>query len=296
MTAGSEATNRLAQLFGAGGEYTQQPTLDQLQMDPGYAFRLQQGQQALQSTLGAAGLRGSGAALKAGTRYGQEAGSQEYQNAYARFMANRAAATQGLQNLSAGGLSAAGTATNLAGQTGVNTANLYNTAGQNLGSLYGTEGSNLANIYGTAGQNLASLYGGTGSNIASLLSGSANQLGNIYTGTGANLGQAALTTGQGLASNAMTTGANLSAIQGGLGQALGQGFSNIGTIQGQQAMAPINALSSLAGQAAQAAAMYYGGGMGGALGAAAQRGSTYQAPQGFARYNPRGGLGPTLIG
>ena len=77
LQAGTQATNQLAALFGPSGEYTQQPTLEQLQMDPGYAFRMQQGQRAMESALGTSGMRGSGAALKAATRYGQEAGSQE---------------------------------------------------------------------------------------------------------------------------------------------------------------------------------------------------------------------------
>jgi len=76
MTAGGGATNQLASLFGPGGAYTAQPTYEQLQMDPGYAFRMQQGQQAMTNAARAGGLAGSGGALKAATRYGQEAGSQ----------------------------------------------------------------------------------------------------------------------------------------------------------------------------------------------------------------------------
>ena len=202
-------------------------------MDPGYAFRLQQGQQAMQSALGSSGMRGSGAALKAATRYGQEAGSQEYQNAYARFMANRAAATQALQGLSAGGLSAAGTSTGLAGQTG----------------------GNLANLYGTTGSSLANLYGGAGGNLS-----------NIYTGTGQNIANAALgTAGQG-ASTYANTGNQLANVYGNLGQGLGQGAANIGSIYAQGAMGPTNLLASLAGQAGQIGAMALGGGLGGGLG------------------------------
>jgi hypothetical protein len=238
LATGEQAVNRLGALFGQGGEYTQQPTQDQLQMDPGYAFRLAEGQRALQNTLGAGGLRGSGAALRAGTRYGQEAGSQEYQNAYARFMANRAQAVQGLQSLASGGLSAAGTATGLAGQTGANLANLYGQTGSQLSDVYGTTGTNLANIYNTAGGNL----------------------GNIYTGTGGQLSNAALTTGSQLGSNAMTTGQNMANIYGSQGQNLAQGYANIGNIQAQEAMGPTNMLASGLGQAAQLGAMALGGG------------------------------------
>jgi hypothetical protein len=69
----------------------------------------------------------------------------------------------------------------------------------------------------------------------------------------------------------MTLGQNLAGIQGGLGQALGQGYANIGTIQAQQAMGPTNMLASLAGQGMQAAALAYGGGLGGAAASAARK-------------------------
>ena len=112
MQAGAGATNQLAALFGPGGEYMRQPTLAELQMDPSYAFRFQQGQGALQNAIraGIGGANaGSGAAMRAITDYGQQAASQEYGNAYNRFMANRAQAVQGLQNLAGTGAGAAGT-------------------------------------------------------------------------------------------------------------------------------------------------------------------------------------------
>ena len=163
MTAGAGATNQLASLYGPGGAYTQQPTLEQLQMDPGYAFRFQQGQQAMTNAARAGGLAGAGSALKAATRYGQEAGSQEYQNAYARFMANRAQAVQGLQNLAGTGAGAANVASGLAGQTGGNLANVYTGTGQGIAntalgaatqgaSTYANTGNQLANVYGNLGQ------------------------------------------------------------------------------------------------------------------------------------------------
>lgn len=218
MGAGQQAVNQLAALYAPGGEYMQNPTLEQLQMDPGYAFRRQQGEQAMQSALGSSGMRGSGAALKAATRYGQEAGSQEYQNAYARFMANRAQAAQNLQNLAQGGLSAAGTATGLAGQTGGSLANLY-----------GSTGSSLANLQQNAGSNLANLYTGTGQGIANAALGTATQGAGTYANTGNQLAN----------------------VYGNLGQGLGQGAANIGSIYGQAAMGPTNLLAQALGQAGQ---------------------------------------------
>lgn len=60
---------------------TGQAALDQ---DPGYAFRLQQGTQARESSAAARGLLRSGATLKGLDEFGQQMASQEYGNAFAR--------------------------------------------------------------------------------------------------------------------------------------------------------------------------------------------------------------------
>jgi hypothetical protein len=57
--------------------------------DPGYDFRLAQGMKALQGSAAASGGLLSGPTLKAITDYSQGAASQEYQNAFNRFAANR---------------------------------------------------------------------------------------------------------------------------------------------------------------------------------------------------------------
>lgn len=188
MGAGAGAVNQLAQLFGQGGAYTQQPTYEQLQMDPGYEFRRQQGEQAMLNAARGGGLAGSGAALKAATRYGQEAGSQEYQNAYNRFMANRAQAVQGLQNLAGTGAGAAQTATGLAGSVGnALSGNQFN-VGSNLGTMASNAGSTVAGAYTGAIPTMAALtsanpYGQAMENV-----GQARASG--YVGGASALGQA----------------------------------------------------------------------------------------------------------
>ena len=92
MNAGSSAVNQLSAGLQPGGQFTQTPnvlqapTLAQLQMDPGYAWRTQQGVGALTAAGAAAGNLGSGALGTALINYGQGAGSQEYQSAFDRFM------------------------------------------------------------------------------------------------------------------------------------------------------------------------------------------------------------------
>jgi hypothetical protein len=59
--------------------------------DPGYGFRLKQGQKALDASAAARGGLISGNALKAATAFGQDMGSQEYQNAFNRYQTERQA-------------------------------------------------------------------------------------------------------------------------------------------------------------------------------------------------------------
>lgn len=54
------------------------------QQDPGYQFRLDEGNKAMNAAMSARGMAGGGAALKELTRYGQGFASNEYQNAFNR--------------------------------------------------------------------------------------------------------------------------------------------------------------------------------------------------------------------
>jgi hypothetical protein len=97
-------------------------TMDKFQQDPGYAFRLSEGQKQLDRSAAARGGLISGGALKAATRYGQDMGSQEYMNAFNRYQTERAARLNPLQSLTG------------MGQT---TANTLGTSGQNMASNVG---------------------------------------------------------------------------------------------------------------------------------------------------------------
>ena len=95
------------------------------QADPGYAFRLSEGQKALDRQAAARGGLISGGALKAAQRYGQEMGSQEYGNAYNRALTSYntdVARENQLYNRQAGLAGIGQTATNLVGQAGQNYA------------------------------------------------------------------------------------------------------------------------------------------------------------------------------
>jgi hypothetical protein len=92
--------------------------MSQFQADPGYAFRLSEGQKALDRSAAARGGLISGGALKAATRFGQDMGSQEYTNAFNRYQTERSARLNPLQSLA--GMSQ--TATNQLGAAGQNYA------------------------------------------------------------------------------------------------------------------------------------------------------------------------------
>ena len=103
---------------------------EQFQADPGYAFRLSEGQKALDRSAAARGGLISGGALKAATRFGQEMGSQEYTNAFTRYQQERAARLNPLQSLTGmGQTTAAGLGA--AGQTMASNVGNYGMAGAN---------------------------------------------------------------------------------------------------------------------------------------------------------------------
>jgi hypothetical protein len=129
-TAGTQVEQALSPTQGQFQGQGQQGSLNRnfgaadFQADPGYAFRLSEGLKGLERSAAARGGLLSGAALKGITRYNQDMGSQEYQNAYNRFNSdqstqyNRLAAMAGLGQTANGVNAAAGQ--NYANQAGSN--------------------------------------------------------------------------------------------------------------------------------------------------------------------------------
>jgi hypothetical protein len=157
--------------------------MDQFTQDPGYAFRLSEGQKALDRSAAARGGLISGGALKAAQRYGQDMGSQEYTNAFNRYQLERNAQLNPLQSLAGvgqttasqlgqfgaanaanvGNLMTGGAAAQAAGQVGA--ANAF-TGG--LGTyLNYTSNNNLLNAL----KNRGSTYGGPTANFGGSGSG-----------------------------------------------------------------------------------------------------------------------------
>lgn len=141
------------------------------QADPGYAFRLSEGQKALDRQAAARGGLISGGALKAAQRYGQDMGSQEFGRAYERALTgyntevarsdtgyNRLAAMAGIGQTSTDKIGAAGQAM---------------TSG--ISSSLGNYGNAASEAIGAAGQARASGYVGGANALTGALTSGANQ-------------------------------------------------------------------------------------------------------------------------
>jgi hypothetical protein len=170
------------------GKYARDFGTADFQQDPGYAFRLSEGQKALDRQAAARGGLISGGALKAATRYGQEMGSQEYQNAYNRYQTNRANQLQPLGNLMSSGQSAASNQGTAAGQYGTAMSQAAGQYGANVGNLYTQQGANQGNALLAGAQARTSAYG----DIAKLYGQTNPQFGGMFGGGGSSGGGSAI--------------------------------------------------------------------------------------------------------
>jgi hypothetical protein len=177
---GLKSLDQLATGTAAGGEFEKSFTADDMKtLDPGYDFRLQQGQQALERAEAAGGSIGSGAALKAAARYSQDYASGEFSNAYNRFMTTR---QDNYNNVAA--LAGVGqTATQQANAAGTSAAN-------NVSNINSTYATNAGNDIMAAGNAQASGYVGSANAWGSGLNSIGNSAMNLFalsklTGSGA---------------------------------------------------------------------------------------------------------------
>ena len=177
LEVGQRALPKLeAQYNQMPAAFTGQVNLGQ---DPGYAFRLSEGNRMLNQSAAARGGLISGNALKAAERYGQQMASQEYGNAYQRALDvynagvkreatgyNRLASLAGIGQVAAG---------DLAGQAGQ--------YGSNVSSLASQTGQAQANALLAQGNARASAYQGYGSALGQGLQGlyqNRNAIGNMF--------------------------------------------------------------------------------------------------------------------
>lgn len=121
-------------------------------VDPGYNFRMAEGQKAIERSAAARGGLNSGANMKALAKYGQGLASDEYNNAYNRFNSDRDRRFNRLSSVAGVGQ----TANNALAQ-----------AGQNFANQAGSNMMGAANAQGAAGIAGANAMGGAISGIGS---------------------------------------------------------------------------------------------------------------------------------
>lgn len=158
--------NAYAQLTGGmqpGGEFRQTFAPSDLTTDPSYQWRLDQGLQALKASKNATGSLQTGQGLKDIVNYSQGAASQEYQNAYDRFMRNQETAYGRLSGLAQTGINAAGTLGNAYGSYAANKGqNIIGSAANSGNYLTGAAASQGAGMVGGANAITGAINNGVG--------------------------------------------------------------------------------------------------------------------------------------
>lgn len=159
--AGYGALSQLAKGTQPGAEFNRSFTAADFHTDPGYDWRLGEGQRAVEAGASARGGVLSGGALKALTRYAQGFASNEYENAYNRFNTDLTTRFNRLSGI-------AGT-----GQTAVNSGNA---AAQNYIDSRQVGVNNISNNLAASANARASSYVNAGNAIGS----AAGQIGNYF--------------------------------------------------------------------------------------------------------------------
>lgn len=196
LAAGKTALEQLSKGTSDGGQFMtpygktfdfgafSAPTGVDESNDPGYAFRLAEGQKALQRSEAANGISG-GAAIKAADRYSQDYASNEYSNVYNRALQNYATNY--------------GTAL---GQFNTNYGVFQNDQSNQFNRL-----ASLAGIGQAANGQLNAAGTAAAGNVAGINSSSAANIGNLYTQAG-NAGAAGIVGAGNAAIGGLNTGLN----------------------------------------------------------------------------------------
>lgn len=146
------------------GSLAKKFTLADYTADPGYQFRLDQGNKALSAAQAARGGFYSGAALKEANAYNSGQASQEYGNAYNRFNTDQSNLYSRLGGIVGTGSGATNSAVSANQNNATALGNIYGQAGNAAAASSLNQGANLQNgLSSILGQ---SQYGGGGYNSA----------------------------------------------------------------------------------------------------------------------------------
>jgi hypothetical protein len=165
---GAQASQTLGGMLAPGGSLTKQFSAGDMEAnDPGYAFRLQQQNQAMQRSAAASGSAMGGGTLKALASYSGNLASQEYGAAFNRFTQSQqqqynfqsGAADRGLNAATTQGANTIGAAA-YTGNQNVNAATYTGNAGINAAQYAGNAGMQTNEYAGTLATAAAGTAGG----------------------------------------------------------------------------------------------------------------------------------------
>lgn len=127
---GASALQRLASEYGLNGQRQN----SQFTADPGYQFRLAEGNKAIERSAAARGLLNSGATLKAANNYAQNTASDEYGNYWNRLAGLAGVGQTATAGTAAAGQSSTGMINNALQQSGNARASSYANTGSAINS------------------------------------------------------------------------------------------------------------------------------------------------------------------
>lgn len=122
--AGTVALSQMLSGTKPGGEFDRSFTMADFVKDPGYEFRMSEGQRGMERGAAARGGALSGGALREATRYGQDYASGEYGKAYDRYNNDLTTRFNRLSSI-------AGTGQTATAQTGANAMQTAGRIGEN---------------------------------------------------------------------------------------------------------------------------------------------------------------------
>lgn len=148
LTAGTSATNQLANLYGLNGSDAAGSAMSQFTASPGYQYQVDQGLRGVDAGAASQGLLRSGATLKAEQTLGSNLANQDFGNYVNRL--------SGLANV------------------GLQGATLDNQSTNSLNTLLSKQTSDMSATANTAATNQASIYGNTVGGLSSAATGFLN--------------------------------------------------------------------------------------------------------------------------
>lgn len=149
--AGANALGQIQNRLTAQ-EWSQPFGMSQFQADPGYQFRMNEGQKALDRRQLAGGRFFSAGGMKDLSRWNQDAASQEYGNAFNRFQTDRSNRLNPLMQL-------AGVGQTSSAQTGQNAMALGQSMGNNLVNTGDATAAGIVGSNNAQNRGFNSLYG-----------------------------------------------------------------------------------------------------------------------------------------